>query len=151
MRGISLRALGVDSESGCFFLSSIFLVYTRAPANRELFEGFQRGLLGKFGLAAEAGHKVDCFPDGHSNTKIQRDPAVLTGPAGYLFEAIGNIRLGALVKLHVGVDRKAVATFHADSPPLTIRLHEASVNRKSIAFANGAMDRGESLFYFFGR
>jgi hypothetical protein len=76
---------------------------------------------------------------------------VLTGSTGYLFEAIGDIRLGALVKLHVGVDGKAVSTFHADAPPLTIRLHEAAVDSESIPLANGTMDRRQSLFNFFRR
>jgi hypothetical protein len=108
-------------------------------------------LFGEFGVAAEAGHKVDRFSNRHGNTKIQCDSTVLTGAAGYFFEAIGDIRLGALVKLHVSVDRKAVSAFHADASPLTIGLHEAAVDPKSIPLANGAVDRSQSLFNFFRR
>ena len=140
IRGISLRAFGAGSGSCCFFVSSILSVYTRRLTKGELFEGFQRRLLGEFGIAAEAGHKVDRFSNRHRNTEIQCDSAVLTGSTGYLFEAIGDIRLGALVKLHVSVDRKAVSAFHADASPLTIGLHKAAVDPKSIPLADGAVD-----------
>ena len=89
------------------------LVYTRRLTEGELFEGFQRRLLGEFDLAAETGHEVDRFTDRHGNAKIQCDSAVLTCAAGYFFEAIGNIRLGALVKLHVSV---AVSYTHLTLP-----------------------------------
>lgn len=151
MRGISLRVFGAGSGSGFFFLSSIFSVYTHRMAKRELFEGFQRRLLGKFRVATKASHKVDRFSDRHRNAKIQCDPAVLAGLASDLFEAIGDIWLGASVKLHICVDGKAVSTFHADAPPLTIRLHEAAVDPKPVPLAYGAVDRRQSLFNFFRR
>ena len=53
---------------------------------------------------------------------------MLAGSTGNLFEPVGNIRLGALVELHVRVDGKAISTFHADAPPFSIRLHEAAVD-----------------------
>jgi len=106
-------------------------------------------LLGKFRFAVEASHEVYCLADGHGDAEIQRDSAVLTDPAGYLFEAIGDIRLSALVEFHVSVDREAVSAFHADSSPFAVRLHEAAVDSESIPFANGAVDRRESLFNFF--
>lgn len=129
----------------------MFSVYTRRLTKGELFKGLQRRLLGKLGVTAEAGHKVDRFSNRHGNAEIQCDSAVLTGAAGYFFEAVRDIRLRALVKLHVGVDGKAVSTFHADAPPFSIRLHEAAVDAEFVALANGAVNRGQSLFNFFRR
>jgi hypothetical protein len=52
--------------------------------------------------------------------------------------------LGALIKLHIGMDRKGIATFDARTSPLAVGLHAAAVDAEAVGLANGASDGTET-------
>jgi len=112
----------------------------------ELFEGFKRGVFGEGPLATAAGHKVNGFPDGHGRAKVQAHTAVITDGAGDVLEAIGHVGLRAEIKLHIGIDRKAVKALLTDTPPFAVRLHEPLIDAEAGLLADGALYVAQSLF-----
>lgn len=115
---------------------------------RELFEGFEGGLLGKLPLAVAARNEVDRFPDRHGGSKIQADASVITGCTGDLFEMIGDVRLGAEIELHIGIDGKTVKALPTHPPPFAVRLHETLINAEAGLLADSAFRGPQSLLDF---
>jgi hypothetical protein len=58
--------------------------------------------------------------------------------------------LRAQIKLHVGVNGKAVVALLADSPPFAVGLHESLIDSETRPFTDCALYGGEALFDFFG-
>jgi hypothetical protein len=93
-----------------------------------------------------AAHKVKRLADGHHNAEIEIHPKALALGAGNLPQYVGDIGLGALIKLHIGMNRKGVVTLDARAFPSAIRLHTAAIDAEAIGLANGASDRTEARF-----
>ena len=74
---------------------------------------------------------------------------MLTAWTRDLFQAIGDIGLSARVKLHVRIDRKAVAAFEADTAALAVRLKSPSIDTERIRFADCALYARQPLFDLF--
>jgi hypothetical protein len=115
---------------------------------RELFECLQRRLFGELPFAVAARDEIDRFPDRHGGSKIQADASVITGCTGDLFEMIGDVRLGAEIELHIGIDGKTVEALLTHPPPFAVRLHETLINAEARLLADGAFRGPQSLLDF---
>ena len=73
---------------------------------------------------------------------------MVAGRAGNLLQVKRHVRLCPDIKLHIGIDGEGVETFFADAPPVTIGSHGPFVNGKIGLFADGALDRAQTPFYF---
>lgn len=76
------------------------------------------------------GDEVKSFTDREDDPEIKLHAMRLAFGARDALQMIGNIRLCAFIKLHIGVHREGVAAFHASRFPFAIRLHAAAVDRK---------------------
>ncbi len=73
---------------------------------------------------------------------------MVAGRAGNLLQVKRHVRLCPDIKLHIGIDGEGVEAFFADAPPVTIGSHEPFVDGKAGLFADGALDRVQTPFYF---
>lgn len=73
---------------------------------------------------------------------------MVAGRAGNLLQVKRHVRLCPDIKLHIGIDGEGVEAFFADAPPVTIGSHEPFVDGKAGLFADGALDRAQTPFYF---
>jgi hypothetical protein len=115
---------------------------------QELFEGFKRGLFREGPFAIPASDEVDGFTDRHGRPEIQAYPPMVARGAGDFFEPVGDIRLGAQVELHVGVNREAIEALLADPPPLAVWLHKSVIDAKVGFLTNGTFDSRQAGFDF---
>jgi hypothetical protein len=74
---------------------------------------------------------------------------MLTAWTRNLFQAIGNIRLGPEIKIHVSVYREIIATLQADGAAFSIGLQRSSVDPEVIRFTDCTMYTGQPFFNFF--
>ena len=74
---------------------------------------------------------------------------MLTAWTRDLFQAIGDIGLSARVKLHVRIDRKAVAAFEADTAAFAVRLKSPSIDTECIRFADCTLYARQPFFDLF--
>ena len=112
----------------------------------ELFERFERRILGEFALASAAGDKIDRFPHGHSRPKIQTHSAVITDRTGDFSQPIRDVRLRPELELHIGIYGEAVNTLPAHTPPFAVRLHESLIDAEIGLLADRALGRAEPSF-----
>lgn len=73
---------------------------------------------------------------------------MVAGRAGNLLQVKRHVRLCSEIKLHIGMDGEGVEAFLADAPPVTVGPHESFINGKTGLFADGALDRVQTSFYF---
>jgi len=115
--------------------------YTRNRVGAlELFKCFQRGFFHEWVLASRAGDEIKGIPHGHDDSKIQLHPAGLALRTGNAFHQIGDVGLGPLVPLHIGMDRKAIPALEAGALPFTVRLHGPAIDRELAGLADRAPD-----------
>ena len=73
---------------------------------------------------------------------------MVAGRAGNLLQVKRHVRLCPEIKLHIGIEGEGVEAFLADAPPVTVGSHGPFVNGKTGLFADGALDRVQTPFYF---
>jgi hypothetical protein len=118
---------------------------------RELFEGFEGGVLGELPLTSSARDEVDRFAYRHGRPEVQAHPSVITGRARDFLEPIRYIWLGAEVELHICIEGEAVKAFLTDAPPFAIRLHEPLIDSEAGTLADGAFYGAQPLFDLLNR
>ena len=101
--------------------------------------------------AGAAGDKIKRFANRQHNAEVEVDPGAPACRTGNRLQDIRNIRLRALIKLHVGVNRETISTRCAHAFPVAVRLHAAAINAELIRLADGAMYRTETRFDLFCR
>ena len=94
--------------------------------------------------AGPAGDEIKRFADRQHNAEVEADPGAPARRTGNRPQDIRNIRLRALIKLHVGVNRKAISTRRAHAFPVAVRLHAAAINAELIGLTDRAMHRSEA-------
>jgi hypothetical protein len=67
---------------------------------------------------------------------------VITGGTGDFSQAIGDVRLGAEIELHVGIDGKTVKAFLTNTPPFAVSLHKALIDAEAGLLADRAFRGG---------
>ena len=73
---------------------------------------------------------------------------MVAGCAGNRLQVKWHVRLCPEIKLHISMDGKGIKAFLADATPVTIGSHEPFVDGKAGLFADGALDRAQTPFYF---
>jgi hypothetical protein len=99
--------------------------------------------------AGLTGYEVKRLSNGQDDPKIEIDAVLLALRAWDALYQIGNIRLGPLIKLHVGVDGKGIAAGQAYPLAFTVGLHGAPIDAELILFANSAPDGTQTRFDLF--
>ena len=97
------------------------------------------------------GHKIKRFPYRHHNSEIKVDSMVLALGTSNGLHNIWHIRLGSLVKLHIGMDRKGVAALQTRALPFAVGLHAATVNTESVGLTNCALHGAQTRFHLLYR
>lgn len=92
-------------------------------------------------FAGLARDEIIGLSNGEGCPEVESDPARGTFRARHGAEKIGHVRLGALVKLHVDMDREGVAALHAQPFPFPVGVEIAPVDGKRIGFTDGAANR----------
>lgn len=76
---------------------------------------------------------------------------MLTAWTGDFLKAIGDIRLGPQIKIHVGIHRETVSTLEADATAFPIRLQGSSVDAERVGLADCTAYAGQAFFYLLER
>lgn len=154
MSGISFRGLAGASAGGvCSWgwdvsESGIRIVYTPLGLDDSLFESFQRRLLGKFGGASRAGHKINGLANRHRGPKIKLHAAMLACGTGDVLKPVGHVRLRPQIKIHVGIHRECVPAFQAHCPTFAVRLDGSAIDPEIIRLANSATHLLQAFLHF---
>ena len=96
-----------------------------------------------------AGHKIKRVSNGQHDPKIEIDAVFLALRARDALHQIRNIRLGSLIKFHVGMDGKGIPAGETHAFTLAVGLHGAPIDPKLVGFANGAPDGAQTRFDLF--
>jgi len=99
--------------------------------------------------AGRAGHEIKRVSNGQDDPKIEIDAVLLALRARDSLHHIWNIRLGPLIKFHVGMDGKGIPAGQAHPFAFPVGLHRAPIDAELVGFANGAPDGAEARFDLF--
>jgi len=93
--------------------------------------------------------EIKRFPNGQDDSEIQIDAVLFALRTGNSLQHIRNVRLGTLIKLHVGMDGERIATLEAHPFAFAIGLHGTLVDAELVPLADGAPDGAETRFDLF--
>jgi hypothetical protein len=96
--------------------------------------------------AGLARHEIKRFSYGHHDAKIKVHSAALALETWNGLQDVRNVRLRSLVKLHIGMDGKSIATLQAHAFPFTVGLHAAAIDAESVGLANRTSHCAEARF-----
>ncbi len=102
-------------------------------------------------LAGSTGYEINRFSDRHGNAEIEVHASMLTAWTGDFFQAVGDIRLGPPIKIHVGIHREIISTLEADGTAFPIGLQGSSVDAEGVRLANCAAYARQPFLNLFKR
>ena len=108
-------------------------------------------MLRKLCLAGSTGDEIYRFTDRHGNAEIEGHASMLTAWTRDFFQAVGDIRLGPPIKIHVRIHREIISTLEADGTTLPVGLQGSTVDGEGVRLANCAAYAWQPFLNLFKR